>query len=243
MKRVLSFILLCCSMTAMAQTDESVSERVKQKWAVGGLLTLLSPALDYYDKKRECYNPPVPMVWLGPSWLNGGMLGNQHAEYHLKSGIFNKLDYGFTILQISRNLYHGVVGISAGFQLGGIHYGISQDYSVEKDGHYVDFVPSDDNHKNDALSFFTVRIPMLIGIQTNNRLFSLQTGLGLCYTSRPGAQWLATAGLGPFTINLSQNITPLFKLRDGTKAYPLSLTIGVDIWYWLCRFSHPKSEK
>ena len=32
-----------------------------------------------------------------------------------------------------------------------------------------------------------------------------------------------------------QNITPLFKLADGTKAYPSSLSIGVDIYYLLSR--------
>lgn len=54
-----------------------------------------------------------------------------------------------------------------------------------------------------------------------------------------GAQWLVTAGIGPFTVNFTQNLTPHIKLADGTKAYPSSLTIGLDLWYAMCRFQRP----
>ena len=119
-------------------------------------------------------------------------------------------------------------------------YNLTSGYSADKDGYRVEVVPTDENHEEDDLSFTAVRFPLLIGAQTNNRLFSLQTGLGLYQTSRFGAQWLVTAGVGPFTINYSRNLTPLFKLSDGSKAYPSSFSIGVDIWYYLCRFTHPK---
>ena len=82
----------------------------------------------------------------------------------------------------------------------------------------------------------------------------MQTGLGLyaggskwedkseshplLHTRHVGAQWLLIAGVGPVTVNYTQNLTPLFKLEDGTKAYPSSLTVGVDIWYLMCRLLH-----
>jgi hypothetical protein len=238
MKILLIVTMLFCSLTIGAQNDESVSLREKQKWAVDGLIALLAPApaTEYYDKNIECYTPVVPMIWFGTSWLNSSMTGDKQAQLPLRSGIFNKIDCGFTILQISRNLYRGIAGISAGLQFEGCFYKVSNDYCAEKDGYKVEFVPADKEHKNNSLSFTALRIPLLIGAQTNNRLFSLQTGVGLNYTSRFGAQWLVTAGLGPFTINYSQNLTPLFKLNHGTKVYPTSLSIGVDIWYWICRF-------
>jgi len=234
----LAVLFIYVAITTMAQTNELTPVREKQKWAIGGLITFLAPDIEPYDKNLECYNPPAPMVWFGPSLLNEGLLGNCQAEFHLRNGLFNKCECGFTVLQISRNLYHGVIGISTSLQFGGLSFGISRDFSVERDGRYVDFLPSNDYHKNHDLSFTYVRIPLLIGAQTNNRLFSLQTGLGLCYTYRPGLQWLSTAGIGPLTINLSQNLTHLFKLRDGSKAYPLSISIGLDVWYLL---SHWKS--
>lgn len=237
-RSIFIIILALFTLTTMAQNDGSVSLREKQKWAVDGLIALLAPApaTEYYNKNLECYSPVVPMIWFGTSWLNSSMTGDKQAQLPLRSGIFNKIDCGFTILQISRNLYRGIAGISAGLQFEGCFYKVLNDYCAEKDGYKVEFVPTDKEHKNNSLSFTALRIPLLIGAQTNNRLFSLQTGVGLNYTSRFGAQWLVTAGLGPFTINYSQNLTPLFKLNDGTKAYPSSLSIGVDIWYWICRF-------
>ena len=232
-------LLAIVTLSGMAQTDESASPRYKENWAIGGFLILLAPEPDYYDKNLERYNPPSPMICFGSSWLNGGIMGDRQAQFHLRSGVFNKIDCGFTILYFSRNLYRGVVGVSTGFQVGGYSYNISKNYSAKKDGHRVEIVPSDENDKGDDLSFTAVRIPLLIGAQTNNRLFSLQTGLGLCHTSRFGVQWLVTAGLGPITINYSQNLTPLFELNDGTKAYPSSLTVGFDLWYYFCRFTHP----
>ena len=238
-KTLLTGLLATVTLSGMAQTDESASPRYKENWAIGGFLTLLAPEPDYYDKNLERYNPPSPMICFGSSWLNGGIMGDRQAQFHLRSGVFNKFDCCFTILQVSRNLYRGVVGVSAGFQIGGYSYNLSKNYSAKKDGHRVEIVPSDENDKEDDISFTAVRIPLLIGAQTNNRLFSLQTGLGLCHTSRFGVQWLVTAGLGPITINYSQSLTPLFELNDGTKAYPSSLTVGFDLWYYFCRFTHP----
>ena len=238
-KTLLTGLLATVTLSGMAQTDESASPRYKENLAIGGFLTLLAPTIDYYDKDLERYNPPSPMICLGSSWLNGGIMGDRQAQFHLRSGVFNKFDCCFTMLQVSRNLYRGVVGVTVGFQAGGYTYNISKNYSAKKDGHRVEIVPSDENDKEGDLSFTAVRIPLLIGAQTNNRLFSLQTGLGLCHTSRFGVQWLVTAGLGPITINYSQSLTPLFELNDGTKAYPSSLTVGFDLWYYFCRFTHP----
>ena len=246
-RNIITILLLFVAMTGQAQTEESSTQseqmptkRYRENLALGGVLMMLAPSPDYYDRNLERYNPPAPMIWVGSSWLNGGMMGDHQAEFPLRSGVFNKLDCGFTVFQVSRNLYRGTIGLSTALQVGGYSFDVKRGYIAEKDGRYVEFVPSDDEGKKKTLSYTTLRIPLLIGAQSNNRLFSLQTGLGLCYTNRPGAQWLVSAGLGPFTINYSQNLTPLFKMTDGTKAYPSSLSIGVDIWYWMCRFSRPE---
>ena len=223
-----------------SQTEESQYSGGKVNWAVGGFLTLLAPEPDYYDKSLERYNPPVPMAWFGSSCPNGSIMGDRQAQFNLRSGVFTKIDCGFTILQFSRNLYRGFIGVSAGFQIGGTMYRLPSGYGAKKDGYRVEIAPLDDSHNKESLDFAAVRIPLLIGAQTRNRLFSFQTGLGLYHTSRFGAQWLVTAGLGPLTINYSQNLTPLFKLSSGAKAYPSSLSLGFDIWYLLCRFTHPK---
>ena len=49
------------TITCMAQTEEFHAPREKQKWAVGGILTLLAPDFDYYNKNLERYNPPPKM--------------------------------------------------------------------------------------------------------------------------------------------------------------------------------------
>lgn len=230
-KQIIIVALLLFTRQGMAQ---EVEQQREEKWAHGGVLMLLAPDVDYYDKDLVRYDPPSPLVWFGGSWLNGGMMGDHQAQFPLRSGVFRKFDCGFTIFQVSRNLYRGNVGITAALQIEGSSYKVARNYSVEKDGYHVAFVPEDEEHQRDQLSFTALRIPLQIGVQTNNHLFSLQTGIGLLYTTRPGAQWLATAAIGPLTINYSQNMTPLFKLADGTKAYPSSLSVGVDIWNLLC---------
>ncbi len=224
--------LLLFSQPGMAQ-NEGGKQTVK--WSIGGALKLLAPDIERYDKGIVCYDPPSPMVWFGASWLNGGMMGDHHAQFPLRNGVFQKIDCGFTIFQLSRSLYRSNVGITAALQIGGSNYKVARNYSVEKEGYHVAFVPEDEEHQHDHLYYTALRIPLQIGVQTSNHLFSLQTGIGLLFTTRPGAQWLTTAAFGPLTISYSQNLTPLFKLPDGTKAYPSSLSIGVDIYYLLSR--------
>ena len=235
-RQIIIVVLLLSAQQGMAQ---DVEQQREEKWAHGGVLMLLAPDFDYYDKDLVRYDPPSPFIWFGGSWLNGGMMGDPQAQFPLRSGALRKVDWGFTIFQVSRNLYRGNVGVTAGLQIAGYLYDVAPSYSVEKDGYRVAFMPKDKEHQRDELSFTALRIPLQIGAQTSNRLFSLQTGVALLYTTRPGAQWLVTAGLGSLTINYSQNLTPLFKLADGTKAYPSSLTVGVDIWNFLCRVIRP----
>ena len=51
---------------------------------------------------------------------------------------------------------------------------------------------------------------------------------------------MVTAGIGPFTLSYTQNLVPLFKLTDGTEAYPSSFTVGFDFGYWFRRHFRPK---
>ena len=178
-KIIITALLAFYTISGIAQTEESQTPREKQKWAVDGILMWLAPQLEYYDKNIERYNPPVPWVWFGSSWLNGGMMGDRQAQFHLRSGVFNKIDCGFTILQISRNLYRGVVGVSAGLQFGATGYKLSSGYGAEKDGYRVDIGPSDDNHKKDELSFAAVRTCKAV-----RKIFSVDLGDIGCLRNR-----------------------------------------------------------
>lgn len=231
---IITALLSILALSGMAQTEEPSSQKEIQNWAASGLVGLLGagPNPEYYNKIIE-YNPPAPVVWFGSSWLNDSMTENMN----LRSGVFNKIDAGVTILQISRNLYNGVVGVSTSLQFYVTDYTLSSGFRAEKDGHRVNIVSSSEDQERNHLSFTAMRIPLLLGAQPHNRMFSLQTGFGLCHTSRFGAQWLVTAGLGPITFNYSKNLTPLFILNDGTEAYPSSFNIGVDIMYLVSLFN------
>lgn len=240
----------------------------KEQLAGNGLFLLAAvPTLSvrniYYDNRlSERYDPQLPWIWYGPTQLSDGIMGSSNNDaYHLRHGTFRKTEYGFTFLQISRNLYRGIFGYSVALQMVGYNYQIDPWLLAKKEGHSVAFEPTDVRLKDNDLSFFGVRIPFLMGVQTYGRQLSLQTGVGLyvggsdyefclpnekrsekrhLHTRNFGAQWLVTAGIGPITFSYTQNLVPLFKLTDGTEAYPSSFTLGIDLGYWIRRHFRPK---
>jgi len=240
--------------------------RKKDQWGAGGLICLMVPTLSfrnfYYDNRlSERYDPQWPTIWLGPSWLGSTIMGSDHQPFHLRHGMFRKLDFGFTFLQISKNLYRGIAGVSAGLQFVGNNYAISLDQVMRKDGNRVVLDPQEEALRENHLNFSCVRIPVMVGLQTYGRQLSIQTGLGLyvggcnysyrrkdddkpeephLHTQHFGAQWMVMAGIGPVTLTFTQFLVPLYKLSDGTKAYPASLTVGFDINYWMRRHFRPK---
>ena len=239
MKYVFTLFFTLIAMLGMAQSEEEVSPNEKLKWSAGGLFMLLAPSVDdsYYEKDKERYVPQTTMVWFGSTRLSDGILQGSQSPFHLKSGFLKQREGGVTFLQFSRNLYRGMAGYTVGLQFVGTTYAFSDD--------------------DNELTFYSARIPLLVGIQTPKRWLSIQTGLGLyagggkwendsdhqgLHTSHVGVQWLMTAGIGPVTVNYTQNLTHLFKLADGTKAYPSSFTVGVDIWYLMCRLLHKKDK-
>ena len=240
MKYVFTLFFTLIALLCMAQSEEKISPDEKLKWSAGGLFMLMAPYADdsYYEKDEERYVPQTSMVWLGSTRLSDRILQGSQSSFHLRNGFLKQQEGGVTFLQFSRNLYRGVAGYSVGLQFVGTSYAF-KDYD------------------ND-LDMYAVRIPLLVGIQTPKRWLSLQTGLGLyaggskwedkseshplLHTRHVGAQWLLIAGVGPVTVNYTQNLTPLFKLEDGTKAYPSSFTVGVDIWYLMCRLLHKKDK-
>ena len=243
MKYILTLILSLVALMGMAQSEEKISPDEKLKWSAGGLFMLMAPYADdsYYEKDKERYVPQTSMVWLGSTRLSDRILQGSQSPFHLRNGFLKQQEGGVTFLQFSRNLYRGLAGYTVGLQFVGTTYAF-KDY-------------------NNELNLYAARIPLLVGIQTPRRWLSLQTGLGLyaggskykyrykgedksdkhhLHTSHVGVQWLLTAGIGPVTVNYTQNLTPLFKLADGTNAYPSSFTVGIDIWYLMCRLSRNK---
>ena len=235
MKKII-IILFCLVTTAgWAQTEETVSTRNKEDWSAGGILLLaFVGSTEGFDNNTEQYIPQVSEIWLGHSFLN---MGENQAQLNLKNGTLYKLDLGCTLLQVSRNLYHGIAGVSVGILVEAFNYTVANGYGAYKSDRLIIVEPKRERDDKDYFDFTMLRVPMLIGVQTRNHHFSVQTGFALCYSSQPGAQWLATVGIGPATINYSKNLSPLFKTSTGARAFPSSLTIGVDILYCLCHFS------
>lgn len=241
MRHVIILLFSFVAISGMAQTEsgEIISPDEKLKWSAGGLFMLMAPYADdsYYEKDEERYVPQTSMVWLGSTRLSDGILQGSQSPFHLRNGFLKQQEGGVTFLQFSRNLYRGMAGYTVGLQFVGTTY------------EFIDY--------DNELNLYAARIPLLVGIQTPKRWLSLQTGLGLyaggskwegesgnhdIHTSHVGVQWLLTAGIGPVTVNYTQNLTPIFKLADGTKAFPSSFTVGVDIWYLMCRLSHKKDK-
>ena len=262
MRHAITLLFALVAFSGMAQTEEQSAPDEKWKWSVGGLFTLMAPYGDhhYYDKDKERYVPQTSMVWMGSSRISDGIMHGNRPQFHLREGFFKQVDAGWTMLQLSRNLYKGIAGYSIGLQFEGSTYNFSRHCIAKSRGGRIDFEATEAELEENDLFSFHVRIPLLVGVQTPKRWLSLQTGLGLYvggskyeyrfkgrdemeshhfHTSHVGAQWLVTAGIGPFTVNFTQNLTPHFKLADGTKAYPSSLTIGFDLWYAMCRFQRP----
>ena len=234
----------------------------------GGLIFLLAPTLTfrnvYYDNKEsERYDPQWPTLWFGPSWVNSSIMGSSHPGFHIRHGVFRKQDFGFTFMQLSRNMYRGIAGVSAGLQLVSNSFDIALDQVMRREGNDVRFEPQDEALRENYLTFSYIRIPVMVGLQTYGRQLSIQTGLGLyvggsdykyryrgedkpedhhLHTQNFGAQWMVMAGIGPLTVTFTQFLVPLYKLSDGTKAYPASLTVGFDFNYWMRRHFRPKPQ-
>ena len=261
MKHVIIFLFSLVTISGMAQTEsgEEISPDEKLKWSVGGFFMLMAPYADdsYYEKDEERYVPQTTTVWLGSTRLSDGILKGSQSPFHLRNGFLKQQEGGVTFLQFSRNLYRGVAGYSVGLQFVGTSYAF-KDYDNDLDM-YAARIPLLVGIQTPKrwLSLQT-GLGLYVGIQTPKRWLSLQTGLGLyaggskwedkseshplLHTRHVGAQWLLIAGVGPVTVNYTQNLTPLFKLTDGTKAYPSSFTVGVDIWYLMCRLIHKKDK-
>ncbi len=241
----------------------------KDQWSGGGLVpfclvpTLSFSKIPFDNKESERYDPQWPTIWFGPSWMGSSIMGSDHPRFHIRHGVFRKQDLGFTVLQISRNLYRGIAGVSAGLQFVANSYDIALDQVMRRDGNDVRFESQDEALRENFLNFSCVRIPVMVGVQTYGRQLSLLTGLGLyvggsrytyrhrgedrpedhhLHTQNFGAQWMVMAGIGPVTLTFSQFLVPLYKLSDGTKAYPASLTVGFDFNYWMRRHFRPKPQ-
>lgn len=260
MRYVITLLFLLVALSGMAQSEEPSDTDDKRKWSAGGLLMMMAPYVDhhYYDKDNERFVPQSSMIWLGSSRVSDGIMHGSRPQFHLKDGFLDQMDGGVTLLQLSRNLYRGFAGYTIGLQFEGSTYHFSRNYIARSAGGRIGFVSAEPELEENNMVSYAARIPLLVGVQTPKRWLSLQTGLGLYvggseyeyrfkgrdemhehhfHTSHVGAQWLLTAGIGPVTVNFTQNLTSHFKLTDGTKAYPSSITIGIDLWYLSCRLT------
>ncbi len=207
----------------------------------------------------SCYDPQLPGLWVGGSTLHDGVFGNKYEGFHLRPGVWRKMEFGFTFLQVSRNLYRGVFGVSTALQFAIENYQLHRDVVAKRKGDKTEFVPSNEMLRDNYINNFSVRIPLLLGVQTRSRVLSLQTGIilhgdRLTYRNRyPDekesvgqpfhgyhfrASYTAIAAIGPVTLSFTQSLVPLFQLTNGVKAYPSSLSLGIDCWYWnrrICR--------
>ncbi|MBO4851383.1 MAG: family 78 glycoside hydrolase catalytic domain [Prevotella sp.] len=219
-----------------------------------------SSLIDY----SHCYDPQLPAFWMGGSMLYDGVFGSKYEGFHLRPGVWRKMEFGFTFLQVSRNLYRGVFGVSTALQFAIENYEFQRDVVAVRKGYKTAFEPAPEKLRQNYLNNFSIRIPLLLGVQTRGRELSLQTGLILhgdraTYKNRyPDekeavsqpfhgnhfrASWTTIAGIGPVTLSFTQSLVPLFRLTNGVKAYPSSLTVGFDMWYWDRRLFREKKKR
>lgn len=258
MRHFLTLLFWLGAVMGMAQTADSTSAAVKMKWSAGGVFMFMGSSIDhhYYDRDNGLYIPQTPIVWFGPSRMAGGIMQGSQTPFHLSGGFPSQMDCGFTLMQFSRNLYKGIAGFSVGLQVEGQSCTFSDDYVAKGADDRVEFVSTKSAVKNNRLSSCFARVPLLVGVQTPRRWLSLQTGLGLyaggskyhvevegsdekhhLHTSHVGVQWLLAAGIGPVLVTYTHHLTPLFTLTNGTKAYPSSFTVGIDVFYFISRFT------
>ena len=218
---------------------------------------------DYYHQNElyECYDPQLPLFWMGKSNLQDGIFGKKYDGFHLPSGFSDRVEIGFTIFQFSKNFYRGIAGYTSGLQLAVEFYEFDPYMVAEKVGGRMEFQSIGEKLKVNELMNSSVRIPFLVGLQTYGRQLSIQTGPILhldfsdyhyrfngekenadapFHTNTFRASWVATVGVGPLTFSYTQSLVPLFRLTDGTRAYPSSFSVGLDLWYWDRRRHRPK---
>ena len=215
----------------------------------------------HQNELSECYDPQLPFFWVGQARLQDGVFGKSYDGFHLPSGFSNAVEFGFTICQFSKNFYRGITGITSGLQLVGEIYSFETDMLAKKVGGRTEFQPLEEKLKVNELLNASIRIPILVGLQTYGRQLSIQTGPVLhidasdynyrfngekkqeeapFHTNTFRASWLVMAGVGPITFSFTQSLVPLFRLTDGTRAYPSSFSVGFDLWYWDRRRHRPK---
>jgi hypothetical protein len=260
-KKVLFLLLFAfLNMAGQAQTEEHGGFWNVDEWTANGVLVMVAP--DYPDDNTR-YEPQSPFIFYGPSRLSDGIFGGKYSGFHLRDKPWKNANFGVTLLQFSRNIYHRKAGVTAALQFGGESYEISRDYALQKEGNRLGFVPVEEPLSVSDLSFSWVRIPLLVGVQTFHRRLTLQTGPALyaafyckyyykmkgreeekrrLHINHFGVQWHVTAGIGPIVVTYSQYLTPLFKLADGTRAYPSSITIGFDVWHLLTQIHDWKNK-
>ena len=232
--------------------EEPSFPRMKDQIGIGGLITLMAPTWsfknNYYDNTNsESYDPQWPFIWFGSSWLTSGIMGHSYSGYHLRSGVFNKTEFGVTYFEVSKNLYRGIMGYAVGLQFVVNSYDLSLCHLAKRVGNDVEFEPQEEEFRNNHLDFYYMRIPFLIGVQTYGRQLSLQTGPAVyvggstynyrlrgedkseknhLHTQNFGAQWMVMAGIGPLTVTYTQQLVHFFRMSDCTKAYPCTSTCG-----------------
>lgn len=210
-------------------------------------------SIDYYD-------PPMPFFWIGDVKVNDGIFGNGNDNFHLREGFMKHYEGGMTFFQISLNLYQGIAGVSSALQFSAHHISLDRNYMPYRTGDRIEFETISPSLKKNDISYYLFRIPVLAGIQTRNRYFSIQTGPSFeirsggshefkaegeksdehrLHVTHLGINWHVMANAGPFTIVYTQSLVPAFQLADGTDAYTRSLTVGFNI----CFFHSVKSSK
>ena len=200
------------------------------------------------------YDPPIPQIWLGDVSVRDGIFGSENKDLHLKEGIMRQYEIGITLFQVSKNLYRGIAGISTSLQFVAHVINLDRHYMPHRSGDDIAFEPAVEPLRSSNIYYQMIRIPVLAGIQTSNRLFSIQTGPSFEIrmwggrheyrdaegkTDRPrihvpplGINWHVMANAGPFTFTYTQSLLPAFQLSGGIEAYTRSFTVGYNFCFF-----------
>lgn len=201
--------------------------------------------------KKKCsskFTATLPFFFIGMNGLTESVAGNGHGNLHTRNN--RSWEFGITPITVCGELTRdGRFGIVSGIQMS-MAYNHMKNAYIMKDDNVAEFTQC--ATKKSYMKYVTYRLPIMFEYQ-GGRKNSFYTGIGLSaewrssvkhkykYNFEDGFMTVRnTVRTNHWGLNLEYHIgykdlqvyartalTPLYKLSDGTKAYPFAVGIGI----------------
>lgn len=200
------------------------------------------------SKKKRTFHATMPFFFMGMNGLTESVGSNGHGNLHTRNN--RSWEYGITPIQvcgaITKDNRFGFVG---GLQMSAAYNHMKNAYIIN-DNSASEFTTC--ATRKNYMKYASVRMPILLEYQTGGKNF-FYTGFGMSLewrssikykykynldngfmtvgntlrTNHWGANLEYQIGYNDVLIYARTAITPLYKLSDGTKAYPFAVGIGL----------------